>query len=88
LLGNKRRDRKKIKVCCDCYSPYIRSYVWLKSLPEDVYVELLCFITVNWKERPSQLQNVLLLKYMTSSGSTGPTSVSYAADRIRIYLSS
>ena len=86
MLGNKSRDRKKIKVCCDCYSPYIRPYVWLKSLPEDVYVELLCFIIVNWKERPSQLQNVLLLKYMTSSGNTGMGSVSNAADHIRIYL--
>jgi hypothetical protein len=80
--------QKKIQVCCDCYSPCIRSSVWLKSLPEDLYVELLCFITVNWKERPSQLQNVLLLKYMTSSGSTGLASVSNVADRIRIYLSS
>jgi hypothetical protein len=43
----------------------------LKSLPEDLYVELLCFITVNWKERPTQLQNVILLKYMTSSGNIG-----------------
>jgi hypothetical protein len=74
----------------------------LKILPEDLYVELLCFITVNWKEHASQLQNVILLKYMASSGNTGLASVSNAAeristdlasvsnvaDRIRIYLSS
>ena len=87
MLGNKSRDRKKIQVCCDCYSPCILSFVWLKSLPEDLYVELLCFITVNWKERPSQLQNVLLLKYMTSSGIIGLASVSNVANHIRIYLS-
>jgi hypothetical protein len=88
LLGNKSQDRKKIQVCYDCYSPYIRSSVWLKILPEDLYVELLCFITGNWKEHPSQLQNVLFLKYMTSSGSTGLASVSNVANRIRIYVSS
>jgi hypothetical protein len=74
----------------------------LKILLEDLYVELLCFIIVNWKERPSQLQNVLLLKYMTSLGNiglesisnvadhiiTGLASVSNAGDRIRIYISS
>jgi hypothetical protein len=60
----------------------------LKSLPEDLYVELLCFITVNWKERPTQLQNVILLKYMTSSGSTGLASVSNAAERISTILAS
>jgi hypothetical protein len=84
----KLRQKKKIQVCCDCYSPCIRSSVWLKSLPEDLYVELLCFITVNWKGRPSQLQNVPLLKYTTSSSSTDLASVSNVADHIRIYLSS
>jgi hypothetical protein len=59
----------------------------LKIPPEDFYVELLCFITVNWKEHPSQLQNVPLLKYMTSSDNTSLASVSNVADRIRIYLS-
>jgi hypothetical protein len=88
LVRQQKLRQKKNQVCCDCYSPYIRSFVWLKSMPEDLYVELLCFITVNWKERPSQLQNVPMLKYMTSSGSTGLPSVSNAADRIRIYLSS
>jgi hypothetical protein len=93
-------DGEKIQVCCDCYSPCIRSSVWLKILPEDLYVELLCFITANWKERQTQLQNVILLKYMTSSGSTGLASVSNVAecistglesvsnvaDRIKIYI--
>jgi hypothetical protein len=93
---------KKIQVCSDWYSPCIRSSVWLKSLPEDLYVELLCFITVNWKKRPTQMQNENLLRYITSSGSrgvasasnaaertnTGLASVSNVADGIRIYLSS
>jgi hypothetical protein len=74
----------------------------LKSLPEDLYVELLCFITVNWKKRPTQLQNENLLRYITYSANTALASASNAAertntdlasvsnvaDRIRIYLSS
>ena len=101
-MSQQLKQRKIIQVRSDWYSPYIRSSVWLRSLPEDLYVELLCFITVNWKERPTQLQNVFLLKYTTSSGSTGLqsvsnvaewintglASVSNVADRIRIYLSS
>jgi hypothetical protein len=60
----------------------------LKSLREYLYVELLCFITVNWKERASQLQNIILLKYMDYSGNTGLTSVSNAAERINTDLTS
>jgi hypothetical protein len=74
----------------------------LKSLPEDLYVELLCFIAVNWKKRRTQLQNANLLRYITSSGNAGLENVSNAAERIntglanvsnvldpiRIYLSS
>ena len=65
-------------------------------------MELLCFITVNWKKRPTQMQNANLLRYITSSGSrgvesasnvaectnTGLESVSNVADGIRIYISS
>ena len=65
-------------------------------------MELLCFITVNWKERPTQMQKETLLRYITSSGSrgvesvsnaiectrTGLESVSNVVDGIRIYLSS
>jgi hypothetical protein len=83
-----QKRQKKNQVCCDCYSPCIRSSVWLKSLPEDLYVELLCFIMVNWKGHPSQLQNVPMLKYIASSNNTGLESVSNVVDRIRIYLSS
>ena len=84
----KLRQKKKIQVCCDCYSPCIRLFVWLKSLPEDLYVELLCFIMVNWKGRPKQLQNVPLLKYMASSGNTSLESVSNVAELISIDLTS
>jgi hypothetical protein len=64
----------------------IRSSVWLKSLLEYLYVEIICFIIVNWKKRSSQMKNVLLLKYMTCYGITDLASVSNVADRIRIYL--
>jgi hypothetical protein len=64
----------------------IRSSVWLKSLLEDLYVEIICFIIVNWKKRSSQMKNVLLLKYMTSYDIIDMASVSNVADRIRIYL--
>jgi hypothetical protein len=101
-MSQQLKQRKIIQVRSDWYSPYIRSSVWLRSLPEDLYVELLCFITVNWKERPTQMQKATLLRYITSSGSrgvasasnaaectrTGLASVSNAADGIRIYLSS
>ena len=73
---------KKIQVCSDWYSPCIRSSVWLKSLPEDLYVELRYFITVNWKKRPTQMKNTNFLRYITSSGSTDLASASNAAERI------
>ena len=101
-VSQQKMRQIKIQVCCDCYSPYIRSFVWLKSLPEDLYVELLCFITVIWKKHPTQLQNENMLRYITSLGSTGLASasnvaehisttlasVSKVADRIIIYISS
>jgi hypothetical protein len=37
-------DGKKIQVCCDVILPVS---IWLKIMLEDLYVELLCFITVN-----------------------------------------
>jgi hypothetical protein len=60
----------------------------LKGLPEDLYVELLCFVTGNWKGISSHLQNVPLLKYIASSNNTDLASVSNLADHTRIYLSS
>jgi hypothetical protein len=60
----------------------------LKGLPEDLYVELLCFVTVNWKGLSGHLQNVLSLKYMASSNNTDLVNVSNYADHKRIYLSS
>jgi hypothetical protein len=71
-------------------------------MPEDLYVELLFFIIVNWKEHPTQMKKETLLRYITSSGSrgvesasnaaectiTGLESVSNVADGIIIYLSS
>jgi hypothetical protein len=60
----------------------------LKGLPEDLYVELLCFVTGNWKGLSSHLQNAPLLKYIASSNNTYLASVSNPADHTRIYLSS
>jgi hypothetical protein len=101
-MSQQLKQWKIIQVCSDWYSPYIRSSVWLRSLLEDFYVELLCFITVNWKERPTHMQKSTLLRYITSSGSrgvasasnavectkTGLESVSNVVDGIIIYLSS
>lgn len=91
---------KKVQVHSHWYSPCIRSSVWLKSLPEDLYVEILCFIKVNWKKHSNQMKNENLLRYITSLASrgvasasnvaertsTGLESVSKVADGIRIYL--
>jgi hypothetical protein len=71
-------------------------------LPEDLYVELLCFITVNWKKLPTHMQNENLFRHITSSGNrgmesasnvvertnTGLASVSNVVDGITIYISS
>jgi hypothetical protein len=85
---SQQKLRQKIQVSYDWYSPCIRSFVWLKGLPEDLYVEFLCFIVVNWKGRSSHLQNAPLLKYIASSNNTDLASVSNVADHTRIYLSS
>ena len=87
-VSQQKLRQKKNQVCCDYYYPCIQSSVWLKILPEDLYVELLCFITVNWKGRPRQLQNVPMLKYTASSSSTDLVSISNVANHISIYLSS
>jgi hypothetical protein len=76
---------KKLKYVVTVILP-IRSSVWLKILLEDLYVELICFIIINWKKRSSQMKNVPLLKYMTSYDITDLAIVSNVADRIRIYL--
>ena len=68
-MSQQLKQQKIIQVHSDWYSPYIRSSVWLRILPEDLYVELLCFIIVNWKKHPTQLQNENMLRYITSSGS-------------------
>jgi hypothetical protein len=68
-MSQQLRKGKKIQVYSDWYSPYIRSSIWLRSLPENSYVKILYFITINWKKRPTQMQNENLLRYITSSGS-------------------
>ena len=85
---SQQKLRQKIQVSCDWYYPCIRSFVWLKGLPEDLYVEFLCFIAVNWKGHSSHLQNSPLLKYIASYNNTDLTIVSNDVDHIRIYISS
>jgi sacsin len=87
MLANRNSDKKN-QVSYDWYSPCIRSFGWLKGLPEDLYVELLCFVTGNWKGLSSHLQNAPLLKYISSSNNTDFASVSNLANHTRIYLSS
>ena len=76
---------KKIQVRSDWYSPCIRSSIWLKILTEDLYVELLCFITVSWKKCPTQMQNENMLRYITSSGSRGVESASNVAECTKMH---
>jgi hypothetical protein len=89
LLANRNSDtQKKNQVSCDWCSPCIRCFGWLKGLPEDLCVELLCFLTGNWKGLSGHLQNAPSLKYIASSNNTDLASVSNSADHTRIYLSS
>jgi hypothetical protein len=60
----------------------------LKGLREDLYVELLCFVTRNWKGLLGHLQNAISLKYIDSSNNKDLENVSNSADHTRIYLSS
>jgi hypothetical protein len=76
-----------VQVSYNWYSPCIWSSGWLKGLPKDLYVELLCFIAENWKGLSSHLQNAPLLKYVSSSNNTDLASVSNAAVHTIIYLS-
>ena len=57
-------------------------------MPEDSYVELLCFVARNWKGLSSHLQNASLLKYIGSSNNTDLASVSNSAEHTRICLPS
>jgi hypothetical protein len=86
MLANKISEKKSKHLMIDILL-CIRSFGWLKGLPEDLYVELLCFIVENWKGLSSHLQNAPLLKYIASSNNTDLASVSNVADHTRIYLS-
>jgi hypothetical protein len=87
MLANRNSDTKKNQVSYDWYSPCIRCFGWLKGPPEDLYVELLCFVTENWKGLSCHLQNAPSLKYIASSNNTDLENVSNFVDHTRIYLS-
>ena len=68
------------------YSPYIRSSSWLKVFPENMYLEFLCLIAENCKGLSSDLQNIPLLKYVSSSNNTYLESVSNNSIYTIMYL--
>ena len=70
------------------HSPYIRSPGWLKGLPENMYIELLCCIAENQKGLSTHLQNAILLKYVCSSNNTDLESVENVSFYEKNYLSS
>jgi hypothetical protein len=72
-------------VSCDCCCPCIRCFGWLKGLPEDLCVDILCFLTGSWKRLSGHLQNAPSLKYIVSSNNTD---LENSADHTSIYLSS
>jgi hypothetical protein len=60
----------------------------LKSLPGDLFVNLLCFLAGSWKGFLGRLQNVPSLKYIVSSNNTDLASVSNSAEHTIICLPS
>jgi hypothetical protein len=90
LLANRNSDRKKKKkqVSSDWCSPCIRCFGWLKGLPGDLFVDLLCFLAGSWKGFSGHLQNAPSLKYIVSSNNTDLASVSNSAEHTRICLPS
>ena len=60
----------------------------MKGLPEYLYVEVIFFVTRNWKGLLGHLQNTPSLKYIGSYNNTYLANVSNFADHTRIYLSS
>jgi hypothetical protein len=66
--------------------PVFDAFGWLKILPGDLFVDLLCFLAGSWNGFSSHMQNTPSLKYIVSSNNTGLASVSNSAEHTRICL--
>jgi hypothetical protein len=81
-----RQETKTKQVSFDWCSPCIRCFGWLKGLPRDLFVDILCFLVGIWKRFSGHLQNAPSLKYIVSSNNTDLASVSNSAEHTRICL--
>jgi hypothetical protein len=86
VIQQKLRQGKKKQVSSGWCSPCIRCFGWLKSLPGDLFVDLLCFLAGSWKGFSGHVQNTPSLKYIVSSNNTYLASVSNSAEHTRICL--
>jgi hypothetical protein len=81
-----RQGKKKEQVSSGWCSPCIRCFGWLKILPGDLFVDLLCFLVGSCNGFSGHVQNTSSLKYIVSSNNTDLASVSNSADHTRICL--
>jgi hypothetical protein len=81
-----RQGKKKEQVFYGWCSPYTQCFGWLKSLPGDLFVDLLCFLARSCNGFSGHMPNTSSLKYIVSSNNTDLASVSNFADHRRICL--
>ena len=83
---NSERTKKKEQACFGWCSPCVRCFGWLKRLPRDLFVELLCFLAGSCNGFSSHMQHTSSLKYIVFSNNTDLETVSSCTDCTSICL--